>query len=67
MDKPLSVATLRTALDKLEDTDEVIVNGVGNLAILREGEYVGFIDFLHGKVQMNDDEDGEDESKEAKA
>lgn len=41
----VTVALLREMLDSFEDTDMVEVNAVGNLAVHRSDEQIGYIDF----------------------
>lgn len=42
--KSISVENLKKALEKLEDDDILYPNQVGNLTVVRNGNYIGYID-----------------------
>ena len=43
--KEITAARLRDLLARLKPDDTLKCNGVGNLAIYRAGQYLGFVDF----------------------
>ena len=45
--KFLTVAQLATVLRDLKPADRLIPNAVGNLLIVRDGQAVGFVDFIY--------------------
>lgn len=51
--KTLSVMRLKELLQELQDDDILVTNAVGNLAVLRTGIFVGFIDFNSEEVEIN--------------
>lgn len=48
----ISVSGLRELLSGLRDDDVLIPNECSNLAIMRNGEYVGFIELLEGRHRV---------------
>ena len=56
----LFVHELQDILAKLDPNDIVIPNGVENLSITREDEYIGYIDFCFGDLEMNNEGEGEE-------
>jgi hypothetical protein len=44
VEKAISVVKLRAVLEYLKDEDLLFPNRVGNLAIIRNNNYIGFID-----------------------
>jgi hypothetical protein len=54
----LSAALNRALADGiLLGTDMLIRNQVGNLAVERDGEYIGFVDLMFGEVTVFDGDD----------
>jgi hypothetical protein len=62
MSEPMTVAKFAWALNeaiftrKLQDSDVLERNQVGNLAVYRDGVYVGWIDLGIGEVKMFEEE-----------
>ena len=50
----LFVWELKALLETLNDGDDLTPNAVANLAIGRKEEYIGFIDFATGEVELDD-------------
>ena len=48
--KYLTVRELRAILDKLEPDERLYPNAVRNLAVVKNGEYVAWIDFRDGSL-----------------
>ena len=52
--KKLTVKKLIELLNKLPDDNYVYVNRVGNLSILKEEVYLGYIDFLDETIDLEE-------------
>lgn len=52
IDHEITVAQLKVLLAQLRDDDVLIPNTVANLAIRRDGTYVGFVDLLKDQGQI---------------
>lgn len=48
----ITVSKLRSLLAQLRDDDELHPNAMGNLKVVRDGNYVGFIDLLVGMQSL---------------
>jgi hypothetical protein len=46
-----------TVTDRIPADAQIVRNAVGNLAVMVNGEYAGFIDLVTGEVIMFEDED----------
>lgn len=57
LDHVISVKKLAELLAELEPSDEVVPNGVRNLAVFREGDYVGYVDFNEQTIGMLGEKD----------
>lgn len=55
-DKHITVAALRSLLDRLEPDDELWPNDLKNFAIHRRGTYVGFVEIGFEEVELFDEE-----------
>ncbi len=53
MARLISVQELRKVLKELRPDDQLFVNAVGNLGILRNDHYFGFIDFEAGTLELS--------------
>ena len=58
----MTAGALRRALSEtteLLDSDELAKNAVGNLAVLRDGDYIGYIDLRYAEVTLFTDDEVE--------
>ena len=55
MDKTLKTEDLIELLKMLPSGSHVYVNNVGNLSVMRNEEFYGYIDFLEGSVDTLED------------
>lgn len=52
----ITVAKLRKLLAMLRDDDELVPNALGNLVIMRDGSYNGYIEILFERMEWHDEE-----------
>jgi hypothetical protein len=62
MDHSITVADLKSILEQLESNDVLIPNAVGNLAIIRNEEIIGYVDLAEWlsvgeRLRLHKDED----------
>ena len=55
----MTVERLKAILSEIEDEDLLIPNRVGNLSVVRNDKYIGFIDFNGGKLDLVEEDDDE--------
>jgi hypothetical protein len=52
-EKAITVQQMKDILNQLDDNCKLIVNMVGNISVSNEDGYIGFIDFLNAKLELD--------------
>ena len=51
-EKSILVAQMIALLNKLEDNDILMPNRVGNISVIRDGDFIGFIDVSFEELDL---------------
>ena len=61
IDHEITAAKLQELMAQLEPTDILRPNAVGNLMLIRNGEYIGFVDFYSDIIEFFEDDEKDSE------